>query len=154
MSRAITKLVAVLVILCSLAVAIGVTESEIWLGVWFILFIYFGVPVLLLSIADLIRSIRGSPEQNSIFSTGIHVTAVFGFLVGYLLYKMAVWTEHPMVERHAYLPLLFVAMVYGYPAVMWIRAKATEALFRAVNTEEVLQGPETSEQIRGPDKED
>lgn len=153
MKRALTKLAAIVVILCSLGVAISVTESEIWLGIWFILFIYFGVPVLLLSIADLIRSIRGRPEKNSIFSTGIHVTAVFGFLIGFLLYRMSVWSEHPSVDKHAYLPLLFVAMVYGYPAIMWIRAKATEIFFRAVSTEEVLEAPQTNGQIGKPDGE-
>jgi hypothetical protein len=154
LKRATIKLVAIIVILCALGVAINVTESEIWLGVWFILFIYFGVPVLLLSVADLIRSFRGTPEKSSIFSTGIHVTAVFGFLVGFLLYKMAVWSEHPSVDKHAYLPLLFVAMVYGYPAIMWIRAKATEVFFRAVSTEEVLEAPQTKSRVREPDGEE
>ena len=154
MKRAVTKLVAIVVILISLGVAISVTKSEIWLGMWFILFIYFGVPVLLLSIADLIRLFRGTPEKSSIFSTGIHVTAVFGFLVGFLLYRMPVWSEHPSVDKHAYLPLLFVAMVYGYPAIMWIRAKATEVFFRAVSTEEVLETPQIDNQTREHDGEE
>ena len=67
---------------------------------------------------------------------------------------MAVWSEHPMVERHAYLPLVFVAMVYGYPAVIWIRAKVTEVFFRTVNTEEVFQGPQTTDQTHVPDRDD
>lgn len=149
-----TKLVGVFVILIALAVAIGVTTSEIWLGIWFILFIYFGIPVLLLSIADLIRSFRALPEKNSIFSTVVHVTAVFAFLIGFLVYRMSVWSEHPMVDKHAYMPLFFVAMVYGVPLLIWIRAKATEYFFRAVNTEEVLQAPQTNDQIRGPGQEE
>jgi hypothetical protein len=63
LKKALSKLIAIIVILCSLSVAIGVTESEIWLGIWLILFIYFGIPVLLLSIADLIQSFRGTPEK-------------------------------------------------------------------------------------------
>ena len=153
MKKALSKLIAIIVILCSLGVAIGVTESEIWLGAWFILLIYFGIPVLLLSIADLIRSFRGTPEKHSVFSTGIHVTAIFGFLVGFLLYKMAVWSEHPSVDKHAYLPLLFVAMVYGYPAIMWIRAKATKIFFRSISTEESLEGGKFDGHIREPDED-
>ena len=153
LKKALMKLAAIVVILCSLGVAIGVTESEVWLGVWFVLFIYFGIPVLLLSIADLIRSFRRAPEKNSMFSTGIHVTAVFGFLVGFLLYKMSVWSEHPSVDKHAYLPLLFVAMVYGYPAVMWIRAKAAEIFLRSVSTEEVLDATRFDGEIHEVDKD-
>ena len=154
MKKTLSKLIAIIVILCSLSIAIGVTESEIWLGIWFILFIYFGIPVLLLSIADLIRSIRGTPEEHSVFSTGIHVTAVFGFLIGFLLYRMSVWSEHPSVEKHAYLPLLFVAMVYGYPAIMWIRAKATEIFFRSVSTEEALDGTKFGCHLGQSDREE
>lgn len=132
MKRTLTKLIAIVVVLSALSLAISVTESEIWLGIWLVLFIYIAIPVLFLSIADLIRSIRGKPAKDSIFSTGIHVTAVFGFLVGFLLYRMSVWSDHPSVDKHAYLPLLFVAMVYGFPAIMWIRARATEIFFRAI----------------------
>ena len=126
-------------ILLALGTAISVTESEVWLGIWFILFIYFSLPVLILSIADLIRIRRGVDDRHSIFSTGIHITAVFGFLVGLLLYKMAVWSEHPSVDRHAYLPLLFVALVYGFPLVMWIRTRAVTIFFQTINTEETLE---------------
>ena len=153
MKRTLIKLIAIVVVLSALSVAISVTESEIWLGIWFTLFIYFAIPVLLLSIADLIRSIRGTPAKRSIFSTGIHVTAVFGFLVGFLLYRMSVWSDHPSVDKHAYLPLLFVAMVYGFPAIMWIRARATEIFFRSVSTEEVLEAPQFDSHTREPDSE-
>ena len=153
LKRTLIKLIAIVVVLSALSVAISVTESEIWLGIWFTLFIYFAIPVLLLSIADLIRSIRGTPAKRSIFSTGIHVTAVFGFLVGFLLYRMSVWSDHPSVDKHAYLPLLFVAMVYGFPAIMWIRARATEIFFRSVSTEEVLEAPQFDSHTREPDSE-
>jgi len=153
LKRTLIKLIAIVVVVSALSVAISVTESEIWLGIWFILFIYFAIPVLLLSIADLIRSIRGKPAKHSIFSTGIHVTAIFGFLVGFLLYGMSVWSDHPSVEKHAYLPLLFVAMVYGFPAIMWIRARATEIFFRSVSTEEVLEAPQFDSHAREPDSE-
>jgi len=67
LKRALSKLIAIVVVLSALSVAISVTESEIWLGIWFILFIYFAIPVLLLSIADLIRSVRGTCKALGIF---------------------------------------------------------------------------------------
>jgi hypothetical protein len=64
-----------------------------------------------------------------------------------------VWSEHPSVDKHAYLPLLFVAMVYGFPAIMWVRAKATKIFFRSISTEESLEGIKFDGRIREPDED-
>lgn len=149
MKRVLAKLSAIVATLVALIAAIGVTESEVWLGVWMIAFIYLAIPVALLTIADFIRTARGTEDDGQFFSTGVHVTAVFGFLVGYLLYKMAVWSEHPMVDRHAYLPILFVALVYGYPTFLGLRSKAAEVAMNALRTEDVLEMPDTKVQEEG-----
>ncbi|MDJ0911325.1 MAG: hypothetical protein QNI99_19230 [Woeseiaceae bacterium] len=149
-----TKLVAIIVILIALAVAISVTTSELWLGIWLVLFILLGIPVLLLSIGDLIDSFGGSSEKQPVVPAVIHVTAVFACLIGFLLYKLAEWSEHPMADKHADLPLIFVAIVYGVPLIMWIRGKATEAFFRAASTEETLEAPRANDQADGSEREE
>jgi hypothetical protein len=141
MKRVVAKFAAILAILAALAAAIGSAESEFWLGLWMLAFVYVAIPVMLLTIADLIRTARGRADDEQVFSTGVHVTAVFAFLVGYLVYKMAVWSEHPMVDRHAYLPIVFVALVYGFPTYFRFRSKVMESALEALKTEEVLQVP-------------
>ena len=145
MKRVIAKLFAVVSALLALGAAIGETDSELWLGIWMVAFIYVALPVSLLTIADLIRIARGKEDHATIFSTGIHITAVFAFIVGYFVYKMSVWSEHPMVDRHAYLPILLVALVYGFPTYLMLRAKLTRTVIDAVKTEEVLELPKSPE---------
>ena len=95
-------------------------------------------PFFLADEADIVREIRGPEAETGFFSTGIHVTAVFACLVGYLLYRMADWTDHAFEDKHVYLPFIFVAVVYGYPLLMWLRAKAMDIFFDAVRTEDEL----------------
>ena len=145
MRRVISKLFAVFSVLLALGAAIGATDSELWLGVWMIAFIYVAIPVLLLTIADLIRVATGNQDREKVLSTGIHVTAVFAFIIGYFVYKMSVWSEHPMVDRHAYLPILFVAIVYGFPTYLMLRDRLTKTAVDALKTEEVLELPTSRE---------
>jgi len=138
MKRIAKKLATVVTIIAFLCFAIIITDSELWLTIWLVLLIFVGVPLCLVSVADIVREIRGPEAETGFFSTGIHVTAVFACLVGYLLYRMADWTDHAFEDKHVYLPFIFVAVVYGYPLLMWLRAKAMDIFFDAVRTEDEL----------------
>ena len=49
MKTAITKLLAIVAFLALLAGAIGSTTHEGWLTAWFLLFIFVGLPILILA---------------------------------------------------------------------------------------------------------
>ncbi len=137
--RVAAKLGLVLAFVALLCVAIALAQSEMYLTIWLVLLIFVGLPLVLVTISDAIRTLRSSDRAEGFFSTGIHVTAVFAFALGYILSQMAIWSDHPFKEKHAYLPILFVALVYGYPLVMFLKAKAAETFFSAIQTEEKLK---------------
>lgn len=58
MKAAMTKLLAIVAFLALLAGAIGSTTHEGWLTAWFLLFIFVGLPVLILAWIDLGSELR------------------------------------------------------------------------------------------------
>jgi len=61
-------------------------------------------------------------SERGHFAWGIHLLALFGFLLGCLLAWSSYQTDHPMKERHLMVPVLFVALVYGAILVFWLKA--------------------------------
>lgn len=68
-------------------------------------------------------------SKGSRLGWAIHIVAFFGFLAGVLLAWMAYDSDHPMKERHLLLPAVFVALVYGYLLVNWLKAHSPELLY-------------------------
>jgi hypothetical protein len=58
------------------------------------------------------------------FGWTVHVVAAFAFVIGLLVAWMGWSTDHPMKERHLLMPLIFVALVYGYILIIWVKAGA------------------------------
>ena len=141
MQRTVAKLIAILFALAALALAIRAAESELWVGIWMMLFIYLALPVGLLTIADLVRAARGKEASDSLFSTAVHVTAVFAFLLGYLLHRIAEWSDSPVADRQVWLPLIFVALVYVVPLVYTVRFRMGEMFSRGLRNVDTLKPP-------------
>ncbi len=78
------RLGLVVLLLVILALFISQTQSDGWLTLWFLLFIFVGIPLLILSWVDLGRAIRGAQNQTRLlFTLGIlfgFPQAVFGIL--------------------------------------------------------------------------
>lgn len=66
MKAATIKLFAVISFLAALAGAIGSTTHEGWLTVWLLLFIFVGVPVLILAWIDLGSAFRSLDDPTSL----------------------------------------------------------------------------------------
>lgn len=105
MKAAITKLLAIVAFLALLAGAIGSTTHEGWLTAWFLLFIFVGLPVLIVAWIDLGSELRRL-ENPTLFQKVLGVLfgvpqAVLGVtsvliglsIVGWVLYNSLVETQ-------------------------------------------------------------
>ncbi|GGD79487.1 hypothetical protein [Lacimicrobium alkaliphilum] len=102
MKAVTTKLLAIVVFLTVLAGAIGSTIHEGWLTTWFLLFIFVGLPVLILAWIDLGSALRSldnpTPLQRmlgvlfGVPQAVLGITSVFIGLsiVGWVLYNSLV----------------------------------------------------------------
>jgi hypothetical protein len=52
----------------------------------------------------------------------LHVLAFLAFLIGSGLAWMAYDSDHPLKEKHLLFPIIFVAIVYGYPLFIELKA--------------------------------
>ena len=66
MKKSVAKILSSVAVLFVLAIAISVTNHEGWLTAWFILFIFVGIPIFILTWIDLGNSLRGL-ENPSLF---------------------------------------------------------------------------------------
>ena len=122
MRRAIVKAVCVAAFIAALVVAIGRSASDNpWLGVWFILFIFVGVPLALLSIRDLLVSIRSNASESSRAWLLLHVCAVFAAGVGLLLARMSKASGGSKSELDQWLVLVLPGLVYLAPVLLALR---------------------------------
>ena len=71
---------------------------------------------------------------GSRFSATVHVLALFAFLLGCLLAWMAYASDHPMKERHLFLPIVLPLCVYGYVLFAWVRYFGVGEVLRAIST--------------------
>ncbi|WP_166837341.1 hypothetical protein [Rheinheimera pleomorphica] len=105
MKSATKRLLAVITFLTVLAGAIGATTDEGWLTAWFLLFIFVGLPVLILAWIDLGSALRSLDSPSSLQRvTGVlfgvpqavlGITSIFIGLsiVGWVLYNSLVETQ-------------------------------------------------------------
>ena len=105
MKVATIKLLTVVALLTVLVGAIGATTHQGWLTAWFLLFIFVGLPIFILSWIDLGSALRGLDNPSSLQRVlGIlfgvpqailGMTAIFiGLsLVGWVLYNSLVETQ-------------------------------------------------------------
>jgi len=96
--------------------AIGSTDNESWLMVWFILLIFLGVPLSLMTLRDLASLF--TPKWLGRSQVLLHVCALFGAVIGYYVGVMAFESEHPKVHLHQYMVVVFPALVYLAPLLM------------------------------------
>ena len=75
MHKAITKLISSIALLFILGVAISFTDHEDWLGAWFVIFIFAGIPVFFLSWIDLGRGLRKIEEPSKLIKV---LAVIFG----------------------------------------------------------------------------
>jgi hypothetical protein len=72
MTNSVTKFLIVVALLSTLAYAIGVTTHEAWLTAWYIIFIFLGLPLLVVTWFDLGRMLRSIPNPSPfVFSLGV-----------------------------------------------------------------------------------
>jgi hypothetical protein len=83
--------------------------------------VYAAMAFLVLVLGNRLSSL-GNRQDLPARLRRLHVLAFIAFLVGCGLAWMAYQSDHPMKERHLWLPVLFVAIVYGY-----VRALETPA---------------------------
>ena len=128
MKKAFVKLVLVAVLMAGLIWAIGATNHEGWLSLWFLLFFFAGIPVSLLSLRDFLLSFSRVQTAVSRFWLMLHVCAVFAAGVGYLLGLMAESSEHPKADLHRWLVVVFPSLVYLTPVLLQLHAAPGQLL--------------------------
>lgn len=110
------KTISTVVFVSTLCFAISHTDNESWLTVWFLLFFFVGIPLCLLVLKDLLVIV--APKWLGPSQILLHVCAVFGAIIGYILGWMAVSTEHEKAHLHQLLVIIFPLMVYATPLLM------------------------------------
>jgi uncharacterized membrane protein SirB2 len=129
----LVRAVLVLAGVALLLMAIVRSSSQLWLGIWVVALVFVALPIVLFLLRDVVALFVRPRSERQAFWVLIHVSAVLAFLLGYGVYKLSVWSEHPMVEKHRWLPYVFVALVYFVPVSVLLRAWVTRrilALFR------------------------
>lgn len=110
------RIIATIVFITVLCFAISSTDNESWLTIWFLLFLFVGIPLSLLALRDLLVVI--APKWLGPSQILLHVCAIFGAAIGYGLGLMAVSTEHEKAHLHQLLVVIFPLMVYATPLFM------------------------------------
>ena len=95
MKKSIIRFSSSLGFLVALAGVISITDQEGWLSAWLILFIFVGIPVLILSWIDLGRSLR-SIKKPTIFINILSIIfgvpqALFGMISIIIGVSLVIW---------------------------------------------------------------
>lgn len=114
--NSLIRFIGTVIVIASLSWAISSTDNELWLIAWFLMFIFIGVPLVLVTTRDLLVHLK--PRWLGRSQLLLHVCAIFGALIGYLLGVMAVESEHPEAHLHQLLVVIFPLMVYLTPLLM------------------------------------
>ncbi|MBN7770648.1 hypothetical protein KUV44_17595 [Marinobacter daepoensis] len=131
MNAAITKLLAIVAFLTVLAGAIGSTTHEGWLTTWFLLFIFVGLPVLILAWIDLGSALRSLEHPThlqrmlgvlfGVPQAVLGITSVFIGLsiIGWVLYNSLVETQQQYSGGFLTLGVGPALAIFG---IYWARA--------------------------------
>lgn len=123
MRHALAKLLAVAVLLAALVFAIGSTANDsAWLVAWFLLFIFLGVPLVLLSLRDVLLALFARTSETFQAWLLLHVCAAFAACIGLGLGYLARASAHPKAESHAWLVLILPALVYLVPLLLALKS--------------------------------
>ena len=114
--RIATKIVSAAIFMVILCYAISMTSDESWLSIWFILFVFVGVPLCLLVLKDLVVAV--TPNWLGPSQILLHLCALFGAAIGYGLGVMAANTGHEKAHLHQLLVVILPLMVYATPLLM------------------------------------
>jgi hypothetical protein len=129
MRRATFKLLLVAVLIAGLTFAIGHAENDSnWLVVWFLLLIFLGVPMALLSIRDLLVGVFSQRSASFRAWLILHVCAAFAAAIGFGLAHLAAVSGHPKAALHQWLVLVLPALAYLAPVFLAIHSGNLEFL--------------------------
>ena len=109
------KTLGTILFIAGLCISIYVTDDEIWLSIWFIVLIFVGLPLLLLSLRDMLVSVAPRLRRGPLL---LHTCAVFAALLGYGVGWMAVNSDHPKAHLHQWMVVIFPLFVYATPLLM------------------------------------
>jgi hypothetical protein len=106
-----------------LGFAIGRTRNDSgWLIVWFLLFIFLGIPFVLLCLRDLLMSLFARRDESFRAWLILHICAAFAAAIGYGLGHLAAVSGHPKAALHQWLVLLLPALVYVAPLFLAVNS--------------------------------
>ncbi len=109
------KYILTLLFMLFLSVAIYIAESDTWVSVWMLLFIFLGLPLSFMSLRDLI--VKVLPNWLGPSQVLLHLIALFSAVLGYFLGYLAIESQHPKAELHQLMVVIFPAMVYAAPLI-------------------------------------
>ena len=123
MRRALAKLLAVAVLVAALVFAIGNTANDsAWLIAWFLFFFFLGVPLVLLSIRDVLLALFAGASPTFRAWLLLHVCAAFAACIGLGLGYLARASAHPKAELHQWLVVILPALVYLAPLLLALKS--------------------------------
>jgi len=96
---------------------ISTTDNENWRSIWTILFVFLAIPFLLLALKDFLTNV--TPKWIGPSQLLLHICAIFSALIGYGLGFLAVKTGHEKAHLHQLLVVIFPALVYSTPLLMF-----------------------------------
>lgn len=119
MKPAVLKFTGALVLAVALGSAFASTSDEAWLTLWSLAFVFLAVPLILLSVRDLIVAYSATTGPAFGFWLMLHVCAIFAAAIGYLLGSLADSSDHPKTK---WLIVILPVLVYLTPLLLWLHA--------------------------------
>jgi hypothetical protein len=119
MKPAVLKFIGALVLVVALGLAFAGTSDEAWLTLWSLAFVFLVVPLILLSVRDLIATYSAATSQAFGFWLMLHICAVFAAAIGYWLGSLADSSDHPKTK---WLIVILPVLVYLTPLLLWLHA--------------------------------
>jgi hypothetical protein len=125
MRLAIFRLCAALALLflCGLGIRYFANDSSWAIAAW-LGFIFFGIPLLLLAVRDLVLAFVSRRSESFRAWLMLHICAAFAATVGALLAWGARASGHPKADLHQWLPLVLVGLVYAAPIFLALHSRS------------------------------
>jgi hypothetical protein len=128
MKKEAVKLGCVAALMLMLIGAIRVTNDENWVGVWFLLLLFVGLPLSLLSLRDLLLSFAATRTESRKFWLMLHVCALFAAGIGYGLGVMAESSGNPKADVQKWLVVALPCLVYITPVLLALHSAPVQLL--------------------------
>lgn len=117
MKPAVLKFAGSILLVVILVLAIAGTSDEFWLTAWSLAFVFLAIPLILLSVRDLIAAFSQASGPGFRFWLMLHVCAVFAAVIGYFLGLLAESYGHPKAR---WLIVILPSLVYLTPLLLWL----------------------------------